>query len=526
MIAAVFAALVVVGPAAQANSTSSDLDRVVAELCAAEGSAHPVCKNDPIATDAYKWLLLADACDHDSSAGYCTRFTAIRARTEPCVVAYSHRRSRWRPTHLLETKERWAFDTDVNGVPTVAVSRSDQCTAIIEDTKPLIYGVQLGSVEEKETPLVGGLKDLAELLGATLQATAPLLNVYNLKPRSTINSAVADLRKQNARATPFEELAAATFALASSLLSIGDLEAEVVTALNAAEASDTGALTPVDWARAKLDASHWHEEFDRLRTRRLAAVDSLQGQTPDDKQRSALDQAQKVLDRQAAVAQTLTALAITKARWDQFVVDGRMMTWMVASLRPLPVGWTKDQIHTIKIVVETPFASDVTLRLAKADTSIRFASPRASMFGVGAGVIFTPLEQLTYKAVAGTDGIKRITATERDARTGQLALFIDWRVVQAFYPRASTWIVRPALEGGVAVDTKTPGFFVGASFELTKWIRLSAGRTWQSVQVLDGQRENDPIESNDSIKLRDRFEGQRYFSVSFAIDELPLFKPK
>lgn len=506
--------------------TGTALDRAFVDYCSAQVSASPICHQDPAATDPYKWLLLADACDHDARAAYCAQFASIRGKTEPCVVGYSHRRGRWRPLHALEATGKWAYDTDVNGAPTIVVSSTGDCTAIIEDTKPLTYGVRLGTVEERDNDLLSGLKDLAGLLGDTMKAAVPLIGAFSFNKKANVQAWVAELQKQTPTPTPFERLAAATFALASSLLPIGDLRADVVTALNAVEVSETGALTPVDWSEARLDAAYWHHEFDQLRAARRKAIESLNGQPPDDTQRPILDQAQKVLDRQEDVAKAIASLASVHDRWNQFVVGSRMMTWMVVNLRQQPVGWTKDQVHTIKVAVETPLASDVATRLPKVETTVRFTSPKASMFGIGAGVIITPIRQATYKAIAGDDGVKRITATEHDSRTGQLALFIDWRLIQAWHPAASTWVARPALEGGVAVDTKTPGFFLGASIEMTKWIRLSAGRTWQNVQVLDGQAEHDPVANDDAITLRDAFVGGSYVSVSFAIDELPIFTAK
>src|SRR5262249_39703704 len=163
------------------------------------------------------------------------------------------------------------------------------------------------------------------------------------------------------------QLETATFGLASSLLPVGDLRAEVVVALNAAEGSDTGVLTPVDWSLTRLDAPYWHAEFDKLRTNRRKAVESLTGQVPDEKHGQVLDKAQKVLDHQEDIAKAVAALAIVHDRWSQFVVGNRMMTWMVVNLRQQPVGWTKDQVHTIKVAVETPFASDVATRLPKVE---------------------------------------------------------------------------------------------------------------------------------------------------------------
>jgi hypothetical protein len=493
---------------AAAAQTPVTLDQVFADYCAAQASGNPACGSDSPATPAYKWLLLDDVCAHGDNHAYCSRFASISHATEPCVVAYSHRRGRWRPLHSLEASGKWAYDTDVNGAPTIVVSRTGECTAIVEDTKPLTYDVELGAVEEKQNDLFAGLKDLAGLLGATLSAATE----HSLAARVT-----------PARSDSFDELARATSSLARSLVALGELRSDVVVALNAGELSDKGELTPVDWGSAALDAASWHDQFAGLRTRRQQAIDSLEGTAPTSEEQKILNQAQDVIDHREDIAKTVVALAATRDRWNQFVVGSRMLTWMVVNLRQQPVSWTKDQVHEFKVGVETPFASAVATRLPKVETSVRFTSPKASMFGIGAGLVITPIQQATYKAVAGADGVKRITATEHDSRTGQLGLFFDWRLIQAWHPAASTWVTRPALEGGVAIDTKTPGFFLGASLEITKWIRVSAGRTWQNVTVLDGQQEHDPVANDDAIKLRDTFVGGNYASVSFAIDALPLF---
>ena len=131
--------------------TPLTLDQVFADYCAAHASAYSACDKDSSTTPAYKWLLLDDVCAHGDSHPYCSGFASISRATEPCVVAYSHRRGRWRPLHSLEASGKWAYDTDVNGAPTIVVSRTGECTAIVEDTKPLTYEVELGAVEEKRT---------------------------------------------------------------------------------------------------------------------------------------------------------------------------------------------------------------------------------------------------------------------------------------------------------------------------------------------------------------------------------------
>ena len=482
--------------------TPLTLDQVFADYCAAHASAYSACDKDSSTTAAYKWLLLDDVCAHGDSHPYCSGFASISRATEPCVVAYSHRRGRWRPLHSLEASGKWAYDTDVNGAPTIVVSRTGECTAIVEDTKPLTYEVELGAVEEKANDLFAGLKDLAGLLGDTLTSVV--------------------LHAQVAKSTEFDALADATAALAASLRAMSDLRVDVVVALNAVELSDSGALMPVDWTAVCLEPAQWHGEFDRVRTARERAIASLTGEPPDE-QRALLDESQKLLGHREDAAKLVAALDAVRERWSRYVIGSRMLTWMVVNLRQQPVSWTKDQVHEFRIGVETPFAGDVATRLPRVETSVRFTSPKASMFGIGAGLVITPIQQATYKAVADAGGVRRITATEHDSRTGQLALFVDWRLIQAWHPAASTWVTRPALEGGVAIDTKTPGFFLGGSLEITKWIRVSAGRTWQNVTVLDGQQEHDPVANDDAIKLRDTFVGDNYVSVSFAIDALPLF---
>jgi hypothetical protein len=510
---ALFASVLLLGASAGAGGQSTlSLDRVFSEYCTTLASPNPICDQDPPATRSHKWLLLADVCDRGGAApGICVPFVDIREETKPCVVAYSHRRGRWRPLHTLESSGKWAYDTDANGAPSIVVSRTGDCLAIVEDTKPLTYAVQIGKVEEKENDLFAGLTDLAGVLGAALTIAADRAAAAHLTP---------------VEGDEFKRLAVVTSALASSCISVTNLRAEVVAALNAVEVSETGALTPVDWTSARLDPVFWRDQFGGMRDARQKAVASLAGGKPNPEQGALLDQSQKLLDHRDDVVKTVAALTATRDRWSRYVIGTRMMTWMVVNLRQQPVSWTKDQVHEFKVGVDTPFASDVSTQLPKVETSIRFTSPRASMFGIGAGLVITPIEQVTYKALAGDGGVKRITATGHDSRTGQLALFVDWRLVQAWHPAASTWMARPALEGGVAIDTKTPGFFLGGSIDVTKWIRVSYGRTWQNVTVLDGQQEHDPVANDDAIKLRDTFVGGSYASVSFAIDALPLFTSK
>jgi len=89
--------LLLAASVAAAAQTPVTLDQVFADYCAAQASGNPACGSDAPATPAYKWLFLDDVCAHGDNHAYCSRFASISHATEPCVVAYSHRRGRWRP---------------------------------------------------------------------------------------------------------------------------------------------------------------------------------------------------------------------------------------------------------------------------------------------------------------------------------------------------------------------------------------------------------------------------------------------
>jgi hypothetical protein len=497
--------------AAPPDTPEAALEEVFADYCGTVPN-QPACgRSDTPA--GYKWLLLREACAAPPAPDVCPRFAAIRSQTEPPVLAYSHRDGTWRATFAFEVNDTatWAFDRDADGTPVVTASRSDDCLVIVEDTNPLLYDVRLGKITETENGLAGGLSDLAALLGDTLTVAAPLVG----------------RRRTGIAPDPFDVLGRTMTELSGQLEPLGPLEADVVSALNVAETSDTGAVSPVDWATADLDGTRWRTRFARLRTARDEAVASLQGETPSADERALLAQAQKLIDRQADIAKAVTALAATKVRWNEFVSGDRVRTWMVVPLPGQPVRWTKDQTYAFSVVFDSAFSSKVVTRRSKVETSVRFTSPRASMFGVDAGLIITPaLKEITYKVVADRAGTRRITATDSATRTGRVALFFDWRPVQAWYPKATTWPVRPMLQVGVAVDTKTPGAFVGGGLELTKWLRVSVGATWLAVKGLDGQQPNDEVAGDDAIRTKTTFPRSLYYAVSLSLDSLPIFRSK
>ncbi len=523
MVIGLVVAALLSGQSAAARPASPTLPEIFHVFCQQTAAGHPACRDEAGTPPGYQWLLMTDACAHVSPApGYCRAFNGISPGTEPCVLAYSHRDGHWRPKFALDADDRmkWAFDRDVDGTPILVAGRSDDCLVVVEDTNPLLYAVQLGKIEEKDNDLASGLKDLASLLGATAAAAAPMLAG---RPGFRADN-MADER--GSADDPFAALARLSVATAEHLNALAEAKADAVSAINGVDASTTGNVSPVDWNAVELDVRVWQRNFVSLRAARAEAVKSLDGDTPTKPQQNLLDQAQKLLDRQTDASKAVAGLALVKARWDQYVIDDRVVTWMLVSVIAQPVKWTKDQVYAFTVVPDSPLASEVSSGLAKASSSVRLTSPSASMFGVDAGLVVTPLEAPTYTAVSATDGSTRIAVADRARRTGQIAVFFDWHVAQVFSGKARAWPLRPALQAGVAANTKSPGVFLGASVGLTKWIRLSAGWTWQSVKALDGQQVGDLVGGDSAIRTRDVFSRASYAGLSVSLGDLPLFKSK
>jgi hypothetical protein len=443
-------------------------------------------------------------------------------RPGACLIEFNHADAAWQ----LETKlADWRIDADVNGRPVVTIADTNGCQVVVTQTNPLLYAVTLGEITEKDTGLLADVGKLATLLGGNLTGLASLAAT-----RATLHAT------DDPVAQAFSDLEAKTRELQAALLALADLHVRTVSALNLAETVPDPTL-PTLWTRSpaqspeepdpdRLDGAWWIERYDGLRRRRREALDALGGTTPKGSRESVLEAVAGVLDTQAATAKLVSALAAVRDRWYDYVKDGHLCRRLPVPLRPRDVSWKKDQIHAFTVDADSPLAASVARRLPKVETSVRFTSPRASQFGVGVGLVYTPLEEVTYKAVKDAAGVTRITAVERDARAGQLGLFVDWRFVQALHPPATAWRLKPGLQGGVALDTDAPGFFLGGSLHLVKWVRVSGGYTWQSVAVLDGQAPGDPVEDGDAIRTRDRLRGRWYVGLSLAIDDLPLFSAK
>ena len=232
--------------------------------------------------------------------------------------------------------------------------------------------------------------------------------------------------------------------------------------------------------------------------------------------------------RNAALSVYNSLVTAGMRRQDYTFADALMMTWLYVTPRTDQLPWSKVQTHAFSLKRNAPLSGSVTGALAD-DTALKYKlqSNKATGIGVGLGVFYTKLSEPTFEAVTNPANKEEKVVSQTDTSTlaGQLALFADWRFLSLADSSAERWFLRPSLQVGTNVST-TPGFFVGFGADLFKYFRFGWGRTFQRSKRLGASQTLDTtvIGSGTDIKTEDFFAKGQYFSFSFALDSLPLFK--
>jgi hypothetical protein len=222
-----------------------------------------------------------------------------------------------------------------------------------------------------------------------------------------------------------------------------------------------------------------------------------------------------------------SALAAEIDRAERHTWRGALVRQLVVS-RPNPaLGWNKVQSHSIVLAADTPYAKQIVLAHAKQESHpYRIASAAGELLGYGVGVVYTPLHETTWTAAAAPNGRgKLIVEHQRTSRSGDLAAFLSYRVLEHWPRQSASWI-EPTADAGVGLTTGTLAFFLGGGIELFHGVHLSAGWSPQRVTVLaPGQLAGvTPVSSADDIRTIDRFATHNwYLSFSFALDSASLF---
>jgi hypothetical protein len=192
----------------------------------------------------------------------------------------------------------------------------------------------------------------------------------------------------------------------------------------------------------------------------------------------------------------------------------------------ITVAWDKIRSRTLDVKNTAPFDKPDARRPATVSTKYEAESLFTSLIDFNVSLTYTHLgspvfEIVTVDAATTADpkATKKIVAkTGEEERAGQLALFV---ALPVFARSTSPAARRFALEIGVGGDTKKSALFLGASWKVTRAIRLGLGRTWQEVKTLDGQTLG---QEADAVKQKSKLGSGWYGSFSFSIGSLKLFK--
>jgi hypothetical protein len=194
---------------------------------------------------------------------------------------------------------------------------------------------------------------------------------------------------------------------------------------------------------------------------------------------------------------------------------------------PSHANWKSKQIQELKIINRSPFKSSIIERLGPRASKFIVRWKYGDLFGFGVGLTYTDLVSPKYSAVAPEGSTKKvITKTGEDSMAGELAFFLNYRFLQHLKPTADSrnMFFKPGIELGAAINNDNPAVFLGFSLEIWRYARVGIGATWQEIEKLDGQNEGTPVNDDKSIKTMNYFENDLYFSFSFAIDSLSLFR--
>ena len=244
---------------------------------------------------------------------------------------------------------------------------------------------------------------------------------------------------------------------------------------------------------------------------------------------TAMSDTDKVLSKRSDLLKTSYATRASARRFHKFLLpNGKVLSWFWIDAPGGPVSWQNVYTHPVTVSADATYKDVVTFSKGDKATQYKVGSARANALGIGVGVVYTPLTEATWGAIAdpSSSSGKIIAKTDTSTRAGQVALFADYKFLPAFVGSSVQWRVKPFVQFGAGLST-TPQAYLGGGLEFFKALRVSGGWTYQRFKVLNGQTEGMSVSSKDDIKTTDHFDGGKYVAVSFALDAISLFsKPK
>lgn len=190
------------------------------------------------------------------------------------------------------------------------------------------------------------------------------------------------------------------------------------------------------------------------------------------------------------------------------------------------------QTEEFHVAVRTAFKDDVVRSLPDEVSGKYTLSHGNYGLGVDTALVFTNANDREYVAVAEpvNEDVNKdnviddkdtkffIHEKSRTTRTGKLALMLT------FAP--------PRLHGlgaqfGLGVDSDNPSAFLGVTWSIGKFARISAGHTQQRVTRLVGDESvGGTVRAADALSTRERFDASWYAALAFTISKLSIFSTK
>lgn len=432
-----------------------------------------------------------------------------------CRLTFDAAAAVWRDAAASCTGVR--IDRDVNGIPTLYVSKTQQVEIDVVNINPLLYVASIGDVTLKD---VDQLKDLASLF-LQFGGLFGMVAAGDRPPGggAPVPAILAQLRMSlrdvGTRMTKFHEQEAAM---------LGAIQQMEFAANPAGVCMVVPSDTIEQWSTA---LAALRRDYDVVSSPDRDPLFS----TPESKKArsDAEDQAKTILDKERDLMKTVAGGQVVKARAE------RSADYKACSAGGLSVGrrivvaavvrdeWSKVASFPLKIAKQSPYDDAiVTSTPNEITTTFKLTSRQASLLGIGLGLTGSNIVAPSWSAATDpkNPSQKVVTRTAEEARAAVTTLMASY----AFTEATASRMVRPLLEFGASVQSSKPGGFVGFGVAVAKYVRLGVGITGQRVNALNGQIEDvTVVGSNDDIKTKSVWNGGWYWSFGLTLSGLPLF---
>ncbi|HEY3053143.1 MAG TPA: hypothetical protein VGK04_07115, partial [Thermoanaerobaculia bacterium] len=519
--------------------------------------------------------------DPDFSAWANNHLGGVSLEDKAVVLAWNHVHDLWtiydwKSGKLTARKEKVQLS---DGKLQVEAPSGRNALMFVTDTNPLVYGANAMVITTTDTEEIATLKKLAGLLGSAVVAFIQTREGRFLSKETIeckldgtldqrlicLRDSVEDVQQlaesiemQHARAVSYIQVVELRVKPADDLAKVFTDSKEKIGTLDKAIRDLTLArfavseLKPcskvVDAARAaiaffasesdavkretkldalgrtivgcpKQDSDNWSEtvrkykeDSDKSPFKELVDVSDL------------VTTADELLAKRQALFKTaawLTDLEATARRYGGAKYDPSCFINGVVAVRGGSIEAVLDKRNSggFKLEASLPATDFLPVRTTPIEKKVDVTS--TTKWGLGAGVIYTPLEEKSWKAVPDPNNPaqKVIGKPSRSTRAGQIALLANlhpgWATIGRY--------VRYGLQFGAGTDTSKPSFFLGGSVDLGRWFRIGGGRTWQRVPALvEGETELvTPV--TDTVPTRETFRSKYYIALSISLDGIPLF---